>query len=525
MKIISFNDLKDIVKSGDVISIAALSVANLPVNVLKHIALAHEKTGQIDNLTIMLANDISDYRGDGYDLDSFVSRGMVKRLIASIIIGSPKTIEAIKNNEIEAYMLPQGLMATHYRRDSKLFPGTISKIGLNTNIDPRYSGGKVNEVTKKDIVSLLEVNHEEYLHYDFPKTDIALLRGTYADSEGNIFMNHEAHLGEGYGVAAAAHSNGGKVIVQVKEIVESGSFKPTEVFIPGELVDYVVVNDNPKYHRQLPQAYYDPALSGEYRINKMLEPFIEFNTRKVILRRAAQFLQKDDVVSIGFGINNELSNMLVEEEAHDLVQLNVDTGNFGGMVGSREYFGMNYNLDARMRHEMTWDFIYSGGLDVAYLSFAEIDQHGNVNVSMYGDRMNGCGGFVDISQTVKRIVFSGTMVVGSQSTCSNNKLVIEQEGHTKKFVEQVKNLDFNAAYSRKLGQEVYYVTERAVFQLTDDGLKLIEIAPGLDLEKDVLANLAFQPIIADDLKMINRDIYQENWGGLQRSIQDNSSNY
>ena len=217
--------------------------------------------------------------------------------------------------------------------------------------------------------------------------------------------------------------------------------------------------------------------------------------------------------------------MLVEEEAHDLVQLNVDTGNFGGMVGSREYFGMNYNLDARMRHEMTWDFIYSGGLDVAYLSFAEIDQHGNVNVSMYGDRMNGCGGFVDISQTVKRIVFSGTMVVGSQSTCSNNELVIEQEGHTKKFVEQVKNLDFNAAYSRKLGQEVYYVTERAVFQLTDDGLKLIEIAPGLDLEKDVLANLAFQPIIADDLKMINRDIYQENWGGLQRSIQDNSSNY
>ncbi|MGO1759920.1 MAG: CoA-transferase, partial [Mammaliicoccus vitulinus] len=213
MQIMSFNDLKDIVKSGDVIALAALSVSNLPVNVLKHIVKAHDEFGNIDDLTFMLANDISDYRGDGYDLDSFVSRGMIKRLIMSIIIGSPKTIGAIKDNELEAYFVPQGLLATHYRNSSNKFPNMISKIGLHTSVDPRYTGGKVNNMTEEDIVSLLEINGEEFLQYAFPKVDIALLRGTYADSEGNIYMNHEAHLGEGYGVALAAHQNGGKVIV------------------------------------------------------------------------------------------------------------------------------------------------------------------------------------------------------------------------------------------------------------------------------------------------------------------------
>lgn len=525
MQIISFEDLKDIVKSGDVISLAALSVSNLPVSVLKHLVKAHDEYGKLNDLTFMVANDISDYRGDGYDLDSFVSRGMVKRLIMSIIIGSPKTIEAIKNNDVEAYFVPQGLLATHYRNSLAKFPDMISKIGLHTSVDPRFDGGKVNDVTKEDIVSLLEINNEEYLQYKFPKVDIALLRGTYADSEGNIYMHHEAHLGEGYGAALAAHQNGGKVIVQVKEIVQHGSFKPTEVFIPGELVDYVCVNDDPKHHRQTIQNYYDPAISGEYKVLSMPEPINELSTRKVILRRAAQFLNVGNVVSIGFGINNELSNLLVEEKAEDLVQLNIDTGVFGGMIGSGQNFGLNYNLDAKMRHEMTWDFIYSGGIDVAYLSFAEVDQFGNVNVSKYGDRMNGCGGFIDISQTVQKIIFSGTMVVGSKTTWNDKGLVIEKEGHAQKFVEQVHNMDFNASYAKTLNQEVYYVTERAVFQLTDEGVKLIEIAAGLDLEKDILSNIAFQPIIAEELKVTDQQIYQENWGGLQQRIKNNGSNY
>ncbi|GGI43093.1 CoA-transferase [Mammaliicoccus stepanovicii] len=525
MEIISFKDIKDIIKRGDVIGLAALSASNLPVNVLKHIVEAHDEYGNLDNLTLMVANDISDYRGDGYDLDSFISRKMIKQLVLSIIIGSPKTIEAMKDGDVEAYFVPQGILTTHYREESNKFPNKITKIGLHTNVDPRYNGGKVNKNTKTDIVSLLEIDGEEYLQYKFPKVDVALLRGTYADTKGNIYMNHEAHLGEGYGVALAAHANGGKVIVQVKQIVQEGSFKPTDVFIPSELVDYVVVNDNPKLHRQSMQSYYDPAISGEYRVNGMQEEFNALSTKKVILRRSAQFLNKGHVVSIGFGISNDLSNLLVEEKADNLVQLNIDIGNFGGMIGSGKNYGMNYNVDAKLRHEMTWDFIYNGGLDVAYLSFAEIDQYGNVNVSKYGDRMNGCGGFIDISQTVKKIVFSGTMVVGSKTICADEHLIIEQEGHTKKFVEDVHNLDFNAKYSRELGQEVYYVTERAVFKLVDEGVKLIEIAPGLDLEKDILAHIAFKPIIADNLKVMSNKIYQQDWGELKQIIQDNGSNY
>lgn len=521
MKIISYCDLKDIVKNRDVISMAALSVANLPVEILKHLVEQHDETGYPDNLTFVVANDVSDYE-DGYDFDSFVDRGMVKRIITSLITASPLTINAIKNNEIEAYFFPQGIIATHYRYKSFSSPGMITKIGLNTSVDPRGSGGKVNNHTKDDLVSLLEIGNEEYLHYNFPDVDVALLRGTYADNDGNIFITHETHLGEGYSVAAAARKNGGKVIVQVKAIVQSGSFKPSDVFIPGELVDYVVINDNPKYHKQVVQSYYDPALAGDYRIMGMQQPFIELSSRKIILRRSAQFLMQGDVVSVGFGINNELSNVLIEEQADSLVQLNIDTGVFGGIIGSGNYFGMNYNLDARMRHDMTWDFIYNGGLDIAYLSFAEIDQSGNVNVSRFGDKTSGSGGFIDITQTVETLVFSGTMVVGGKTTCKNNGLIIEQEGRSHKFVDNVQNIDFNAEYSRELNQQVFYVTERAVFQLTDGGLELIEIAPGLDLQRDILANMDFSPLISDEIKVMDGNIYQSNWGGLYQSIKNGS---
>ena len=517
MKIISYNDLEHIVKTGDVISIAALSVGNLPVEILKNLAEQHDENKKVNDLTFVVSNDISDF-DDGFDLDSFVTRGMVKRIITSLVIASPFTVKTIKNNEIEMYFLPQGIIATHYRHQSSSSPGMISKIGLDTVVDPRYSGGRANDVTREDIVSVIDIDGEEYLHYKFPKIDVALLRGTYADEKGNIYMTHESHLGEGYAAAAAARSNNGKIIVQVKEIIKNGSYNPKDVFIPAELVDYVVVNKDPKYHKQVIQDYYDPALAGHYRIAEPRQGFPEFDARKIILRRSAQFLSPGDGVSIGYGINNELSNLLREEKVGELVNLNIDTGIFGGMLGSGNRFGMNYNLDARIRHDMTWDFIFNDGLDIAYLSFAEIDRHGNVNVSVFGERLNGSGGFIDISQTVQTLIFSGTMVVSSKAECREKTLEIKEEGHTRKFVDSVKSMDFNAAYSRQLGQQVYYVTERAVFELTDAGLKVIEVAPGLQLEKDVLSQMDFKPIIAEDIKVMDPEIYQETWGKLQYSI-------
>ncbi|WP_271399603.1 CoA-transferase [Staphylococcus nepalensis] len=518
MKIIPFSDLKNIINEGDVIALAALSTANLPAEILKTLVEQYDEDRSLNHLTIMLANDISDYRGDSYDLDAFVSRGMIKRLITSIITGSPVTIQAMQNNDIEAYYLPQGVITTHYRGSTEALPGPITKIGLNTNVDPRYSGGKVNSRTTEDLVSLININDEPYLNYHFPEIDIALLRGTYADEDGNIYMTHETHLGEGFSLAARTHKNNGKVIVQVKEVIQNGRFNPSDVFIPGKLIDYVVVNRDPKYHRQVLQTYYDPALSGHYKITEMREPYIELGTRKVILRRASQFLLQGDVISIGFGINNELSNLLIEEGVNDLVQPNIDTGVYGGLISSGKQFGMNYNLSARMRHDMTWDFIYNGGVDIAFLSFAQVDAKGNVNVSKFGNKMNGCGGFIDISQTVKTIVFSGSLVVGGQLNYAPHKVSVEQEGHIPKFINEIDNIDFNVENAFALDQDVYFVTERAVFELTQQGLKLIEIAPGLDLERDILASMDFKPIIAEHLEEINHDIYQCKWGGLSDEI-------
>ena len=486
MKIIPFSDLKNIINEGDVIALAALSTANLPAEILKTLVEQYDEDRSLNHLTIMLANDISDYRGGSYDLDAFVSRGMIKRLITSIITGSPVTIQAMQNNDIEAYYRPQGVLTTHYRAPTG--------------------------------ASLININDEPYLNYHFPEIDIALLRGTYADEDGNIYMTHETHLGEGFSLAARTHKNNGKVIVQVKEVIQNGRFNPSDVFIPGKLIDYVVVNRDPKYHRQVLQTYYDPALSGHYQITEMREPYIELGTRKVILRRASQFLLQGDVISIGFGINNELSNLLIEEGVNDLVQPNIDTGVYGGLISSGKQFGMNYNLSARMRHDMTWDFIYNGGVDIAFLSFAQVDAKGNVNVSKFGNKMNGCGGFIDISQTVKTIVFSGSLVVGGQLNYAPHKVSVEQEGHIPKFINEIDNIDFNVENAFALDQDVYFVTERAVFELTQQGLKLIEIAPGLDLERDILASMDFKPMIAEHLEEINHDIYQCKWGGLSDEI-------
>ncbi|UEX90247.1 malonate decarboxylase subunit alpha [Staphylococcus ratti] len=522
MKHIKQSEVKNIVQDGDVIGLAALTVSNLPAEVLQLILTQYDETQSPKNLTMMLANDISS-GGFTVELDDFVERGMVKRLIMSIMTASPKTANAIKSNAVEAYFLPQGVIATHYRQTNAITPGVLTKIGLNTGVDPKYQGGKANATTTEDLVTRVELKDQTYLHYVLPAVDVAILRGTYADTKGNIYMTHEAHLGESYSVALNAKAHGGKVIVQVKEIVDAGQQNPNDVFIPGALVDFVYVSTDKHFHHQLIQTYYQPELSGERHIATFPEPPLPFTTRKLILRRAAQLLNYGDTVSIGFGINNELTNLLHEEHVEDAVLPLMDTGIFGGFFGSRNYFGMNYNTEARLRHELTWDFIYNGGVSVAYMSFAEVDANGNVNVSFFGNRMNGCGGFIDISQSVQRLVFCGALVAGGKLNIIEGKLEPQETVTTQKFVSEVSHIDFNAAYAKAQNQEVTFVTDRAVFELQDDGLTLTEIAPGLDLEQDVLQHMAFRPKISETLTTIDHTIYNDVWGQLSQSIHNHSN--
>lgn len=518
MEQITWQGLKHIVSDGQIIGVAGLSVSNLAAELLLNLLETYDETGSPKDLTFIIANDISSL-GLEPDLDDFVERGMISRIIMSIMTASPKTAEAIRNNELEAYFLPQGIIATHYRQTNTLQPGIITKIGLHTHVDPRYQGGRINQRTIKDLVSLVKIQDEIYLYYHLPAVDVAFLRGTYADEDGNIYVTEEAYLTEAYSIALNTKSNHGTIIVQVKSIIKRTKVNPNHVFIPGSLVDYVYVAGASKHHRQLIQTYYDPVYSGEAPMTQPIDLPLPFNTRKTILRRTAQFLTRGDTISIGFGINNELSNLLYEEQAEHLVQPIQDIGIFGGFLGSGKHFGMNADVDFRMRHDQTWDFIYNGGVSIACLSFAEIDQYGNVNVSYFDQKMNGCGGFIDISQSVQRIIFSGQLVARSQLNIVDGHLEVEHQGTAQKFVQKVSNIDFNAAYAKTLHQEVFIVTDRAVFELRDEGLTLIEIAPGLNLEQDVIAQMGFRPLITKDVKTIDPTIYSAQWGLLTQSIQ------
>lgn len=518
MEVIQYDKINQLFKDGDTVAFASIITAGVPSEILYHLVENHKKTGQPNQLTILSANNLSDNRA-AIGIDNLVEAGMVKRYITNIFISEPLTREAILHNEIEVYNFPQGVTAQYYRTNNALNPGTITKIGLHTHVDPRQNGGRVNDITKEELVDLVEVAGEEYLHYHYPAVDVCVLRGTYADELGNIYLTEEAFLGEGFGVALAAHHNGGKVIVQVKKIIDSQTQNPKDVFIPGHLVDYVTLNENPELHAQLTRTLYDPLFSGERKCKEIESDYMPLNSKKVILRRALQFLKKNDLAIIGYGISNFSSQLLLEEQATDLVDVMIDLGTIGGYQGAGQTVGMHYNLGAMIRHEMSWDMIYAGGVDIALLSFAEIDQAGNVNVSRFGGKINGMGGFIDISQSVKRLVFSGTMTIKADSTVSDAGLTINKEGKASKFVEKVEQIDFNGQYAVENEVEAYYVTERAVFKLVTGGIMLIEIARGLDLQKDVLDQMDFTPLLADEIGIMSAGIYRERWGGLRDELQ------
>ncbi|MDO5649673.1 MAG: CoA-transferase [Gallicola sp.] len=516
----TYDELKGMIKDGDVVAFTTFGIAGLPMEIMSHLVKEHKETQHPKDLTLISANNLSDYLSKA-GFDEFVEEGMVKRIITNILSASPITQQAINDNKIEAYLLPQGAIATHYRNAMDHSPGLITKIGLHTQVDPRQGGGKTNDITNKDIVNLIEIDGEEYLHYIFPKVDVLLLRATYADESGNLFMTHEAYLGESFHAAAAVKNNGGKVIVQVKEVIPNQTRNAQEVVVPGELVDYVVVNENTKLHRQLPQTYYDPTASGEaYALTPKAFDY-PFDIKKVMLRRASKFLKQDDVVGIGYGISNDTSHLLIEEEAHELVQLNLDLGILGGYQGARKSMGYNYNSSAKIPHDNSWDLIYGGGLDVALLSFAEVDQYGNVNVSQLGDIANGMGGFIDIAQSVNRLIFTGTFMLKSKVNIEAGKLNIVDQGVKSKFVENVQQIDFNGQYAKERGQEAFYVTDRAVFELTENGLKLIEIVSGLDVQTDILDHLNFEIEVASDLAAMDESIFHVKWGGLRESLLGN----
>ena len=394
---------------------------------------------------------------------------------------------------------------------------TISKVGLKTFVDPDFEGGKLNDITKEDLVKKVTIEGEEYLYYETPKLDYVILKGTFADEIGNISFEEELASLDATNMAIACKNNGGKVIVQVKDIVNANSLDPRYVLLPNSLVDYVVKSSDPfKYHEQVFGEYLDPSYCGNTKklLSTMEAP--KLDNRKVIGRRGAMEMKAYATINLGIGIPEVVGAVANEEGEGNKITLSVEAGITGGVPLGGGKFGGAANPYSIVDQDTQFDFYDGGGLDATFLGLAQCDEKGNINVSKFGPRIPGCGGFINISQNTKKVIFCGTFTAGGlKEEIKDGKLTILQEGKEKKFIKKVEQVTFSADYANETGQDVTYITERCVLKLTKDGLMITEIAPGVDMDKDILAHMDFKPIISKELKLMDEKIFKDELIGLK----------
>lgn len=449
--------------------------------------------------------------------------GLLKRAITSALVDSPGLVRLAAENKIEAYTFPQGVLSQLMRDMAAGRPGLLTKTGLHSFVDPRQQGARQSPCTPLDFVEVVTLAGEEWLLFKPVPVSVAFLRGTTADEDGNVTMEQEAVFGEMLAMAQATRRAGGIVIVQVKRMATRGTLPAQQVKIPGILVDFVVVDAE---QRQTYATDYDPSYSGELRIPVDHIKPLPFGPRKVIVRRAAIELFPGAICNLGAGVSTGLSTIAAEEGLLDAVHLTNEQGLIGGAPISGRDSGGAQNFSAMIDQPAQFDFYDGGGLDLAFLSFAEVDPQGNVNVSRFGDRIIGVGGFINISQNARCVVFSGTLTAGDLDvTWEQGKTVIRKEGRHQKFVPKLEQICYSAEIGRERGQVALFVTERAVFRIGAEGLELIEIAPGLDPERDVISNMGFRPRVARDLKQMDARIFDPRPMGLAAHVHGKTRGY
>ena len=517
VKIISYEQAAEMVNDKHTVVISGFVQSALPEGLLTALENRFVSTAKPRDLTVYYVAGIGNRNGAA--VDHFAHEGMVKRVVGGHWNLIPKMGKMAIENKIEAYNLPQGTLSQMMREIASGRPGLITHVGLGTFVDPRIEGGKLNSISKEDLVEVIEIKGQEKLFYNCDvKFNVALMRGTYADENGNITMEHEVGSHDVTSMAQATKNAGGKVIVQVKAVVQNGSLDPKLVKIPGIYVDAVVINNDNNLHQQTLGTYWEPAASGQYRIPLASIKPAPLDERKIVGRRGAMELKKDTIVNLGIGMAEAIAAVANEEGIGDIMTLTVEPGPIGGVPLAAAGFGSALNPEAIIDQALQFDFYDGGGLDMAFLGLAETDVHGNINVSKFGPRVAGTGGFVNITQNAKEVFFCGTFTAGGLKVrIENGKLIIDQEGRERKFVKHVQQITFSGAYAVKKGQPVKYITERAVFELRSDGMYLTEIAPGIDLKTQILDLMDFEPKIDGQPKLMDSRIFEDVLMGLKNA--------
>jgi len=516
VKFVSTKEAAAMIPDGARIGTVGFMLIGAPEEIWLETEKRFLETGSPKNLSLLWASG----PGDGREVRGFnhlCHEGLLAKAVGGHFGLFPKMAPLINNNKMQAYNFPQGVLTGMFREMAARRPGVITHVGLGTFVDPEFGGGKLNSITTEEIVEKIQLDGKPYLFYKAQEIDVAVVRGTEADENGNIGISKESLRLEGLSAAQAAKNNGGLVIVQVERLVKNGTIDPKNVLIPGPLVDVVALVSDKKNHMQTSGTDFNiEYISGTGVVKQEEKKSTPLDVRKVIGRRAAMELQDSmTVLNYGIGVPEQVAIVLQEEGLEDHFIATVEPGIYGGTAQGGLNFGAAIAPQAIIDHPYQFDFYDGGGVDMTFLGMAECNAAGSLNVSKFGPKIAGCGGFIDISQNAKACVFCGTFTAGGLKVdIADGKIKIVNEGKVKKFINNIEQITLNGEYESKKNKKIILVTERAVFEYRKEGLTLIEIAPGVELEKDVLAQMEFKPVLADEIKLMDERIFKDEPMGL-----------
>lgn len=516
---VSAQEAISLLQNGMTVGIGGFGAYACPDGLLAALAERFAETQKPAGLTVVTGITPGPGQESGQGLARLKAPGLIDTIIAGHLANAPEIAKLVGSDQIAGYVLPLGVVMHLFRAIAGKKPGVLTHVGLGTYADPRQDGCRANNRAKaqgREIVSLIQAGGKESLLYHTFPIDACLIRATYADEDGNLSLAHEALVDAQLEMAAAVHNCGGIVIVQVEEVVQRGSLHPKSVRLHSSLVDYVVKVSEPELHLQgYASSRYRPELTGELRCPTSSAEPMPLTLRKVIARRGAMELKPNVLINLGIGIPSGVGSVANEEGIAHKTTLSLESGPVGGVPLEGMGFAASVNPEAIYNITDTFDLYDGGVLDMTFLGAAEIDAEGNVNVSKFGSRCTGPGGFINISQNTPKVYFMGAFTSGKlKVNIGDGALTILEEGSGKKFIRKVQQITFSAAYARQTGQEVLYITERAVFRLEEKGVTLIEIAPGVDLQRDILDQMEFEPILSPELKQMDPRLFRAAKMGL-----------